>query len=175
MRGQAVNMTSVAIVGGGPNGVTLANLLGVYGIATVVIEKSREIMDFPRAVGVDDEALRLFQSAGVVDALLRDVIQNVPLRMFRADGACFADIRPSVREFGWWRRNIFMQQLAEHVLREGLARHPHVELRLGEEVVGLTQDDEGVTLQMRNDAGETTVLQADYCVAADGGRSARAL
>ena len=40
MRGQAVNMTSVAIVGGGPNGVTLANLLGVYGIATVVIEKS---------------------------------------------------------------------------------------------------------------------------------------
>lgn len=172
MRGQAVNMTSVAIVGGGPNGVTLANLLGVYGIATVVIEKSREIMDFPRAVGVDDEALRLFQSAGVVDALLRDVIQNVPLRMFRADGACFADIRPSVREFGWWRRNIFMQQLAEHVLREGLARHPHVELRLGEEVVGLTQDDEGVTLQMCNDAGETTVLQADYCVAADGGRSA---
>ena len=35
---------SVAIVGGGPNGVALANLLGVYGIRTVVIERERQIL-----------------------------------------------------------------------------------------------------------------------------------
>lgn len=163
--------TSVAIVGGGPNGIAAANLLGAYGIDTVVIERERQILEYPRAVGMDDEALRLFQAAGLAEPLLRDMIQNVPLRMFRADGKCFAHIRPATREFGWWRRNIFMQQLAEKTLREGLARYPHVSLRLGEEVVALAQDDHSVTLQVRDGGGATYALAADYCIAADGGRS----
>lgn len=162
---------SVVIVGAGPNGVAMANMLGLYGIATVVIEKTPQIVEFPRAVGIDDEALRLFQTAGLADELCRDIIQNVPLRMFKANGRCFADIRPSGREFGWWRRNIFMQQLAEKTLRAGLARYPHVSLRLSEEVVDLQQDDTGVTLRVRRVDGETYALEADYVVAADGGRS----
>lgn len=171
MRGAPVRKTSVAIVGAGPNGATLANLLGLYGIETVVIEKSTEILEFPRAVGMDDEALRLFQTAGLADELLKDMIQNVPLRLFKANGRCFANIRPSVREFGWWRRNIFMQQLAERTLRQGLQRYDHVDLRLGEEVVGVSQDDDGVTLQVQTAEGERYLQQADYVVAADGGRS----
>ncbi|MEO8296981.1 MAG: bifunctional 3-(3-hydroxy-phenyl)propionate/3-hydroxycinnamic acid hydroxylase [Burkholderiales bacterium] len=163
--------TSVAIVGGGPNGIALANLLGAYGVRTVVIEREREILEYPRAVGMDDEALRLFQTVGLADALVQEMIPNVPLRMFRADGHCFADIRAATREFGWWRRNIFMQQIAEKTLRQGLARYSHVTLRLGEEVTGLEQDDSGVTLQVRDAAGQTQSLRCDYCVAADGGRS----
>lgn len=166
-----VGHASVVIVGGGPNGIAMAHLLGVYGVRTVVVEREREILEYPRAVGMDDEALRLFQAAGQADALIEDMIPNVPLRMFRADGHCFADIRASTREFGWWRRNIFMQQIAEKTLRQGLVRHPHVELRLGEEVTGLTQDDTGVTLQVKKASGQVESLRCDYCVAADGGRS----
>ena len=164
-------LASVAIVGGGPNGIALANLLGAYGVRTVVVEREREILEYPRAVGMDDEALRLFQTVALAEPLLENMIPNVPLRMFRADGRCFADIRASTREFGWWRRNIFMQQIAEKTLRQGLARYPNVELRLGEEVTGLAQDDAGVTLQVRDAAGQPTTLRCDYCVAADGGRS----
>jgi 3-(3-hydroxy-phenyl)propionate hydroxylase len=166
-----VRRTSVAIVGGGPNGMATANLLGAYGIDTVVIERERQILEYPRAVGMDDEALRMFQTVGLAEPLLRDMIQNVPMRMFRADGKCFAHIRPATREFGWWRRNIFMQQLAEKTLRQGLTRYPNVELRLGEEVTALDQDDAHVTLQVRDADGGTCAIQADYCVAADGGRS----
>ncbi|HEM7875545.1 bifunctional 3-(3-hydroxy-phenyl)propionate/3-hydroxycinnamic acid hydroxylase [Burkholderia contaminans] len=171
MKANNLNRTSVAIVGAGPNGVAMANLLGLYGVATVIIEKAADVVDFPRAVGIDDEALRMFQTAGLADELSRDIIQNVPLRMFKANGECFADIRPSNREFGWWRRNIFMQQLAEHTLRAGLARYPHVSLRTGEEVVGVEQDDRCVTLQVRGADGRQYALDADYVVAADGGRS----
>ncbi|MCE4536417.1 bifunctional 3-(3-hydroxy-phenyl)propionate/3-hydroxycinnamic acid hydroxylase [Pelomonas sp. P7] len=163
---------SVAIVGGGPNGIALANLLGAYGVRTVVIEREREILEYPRAVGMDDEALRLLQTVQLAEPLLQDMISNVPLRMFRADGRCFADIRASTREFGWWRRNIFMQQLAERTLRQGLRRYPHVELRLGEEVTGCVQDGNGVTLQVRDARGQGYALRCDYAVAADGGRSA---
>jgi 3-(3-hydroxy-phenyl)propionate hydroxylase len=164
--------SSVIIVGGGPNGITAANLLGAYGIDTLVIERESQILEYPRAVGMDDEALRLFQTIGLAEPLLRDMIQNVPMRMFRADGKCFAHIRPATREFGWWRRNIFMQQLAEKTLRQGLARYPNVELRLGEEVVGLSQDDGGVELLVRDAQGSNYTVRADYCIAADGGRSA---
>lgn len=168
---QPTQRTSVAIVGGGPNGVALANLLGVYGIDTVVIEREPQILEYPRAVGMDDEALRLFQTAELAEPLLREMIPNVPLRLFRADGRCYADIRASTREFGWWRRNIFMQQMAEKTLRQGLARYPHVTLRLGEEVTAVTQDAQGVSLQVRQADGQTGTLHCDYCVAADGGRS----
>ncbi|AOJ77368.1 MULTISPECIES: bifunctional 3-(3-hydroxy-phenyl)propionate/3-hydroxycinnamic acid hydroxylase [Burkholderia cepacia complex] len=171
MKADNRNRTSVAIVGAGPNGAALANLLGLYGVDTVVVERAPQIVDFPRAVGIDDEALRLFQTAGVADELSRDIIQNVPLRMFNARGECFADVRPSVREFGWWRRNIFMQHLAERTLRDALARYPHVSLRTGEEVVGLEQDDAHVTLRVQGADGQHYALDADYVVAADGGRS----
>lgn len=171
MNGSTASRIPVAIVGGGPNGVALANLLGAYGVQTVVIEREREILEYPRAVGMDDEALRLFQTVGLAEPLLADMIPNVPLRMFRADGQCFADIRASTREFGWWRRNIFMQQIAEKTLRQGLQRYPGVELRLGEEATALTQDDGGVTLQVRDASGQPYTLRCDYCVAADGGRS----
>ncbi|WP_176051479.1 bifunctional 3-(3-hydroxy-phenyl)propionate/3-hydroxycinnamic acid hydroxylase [Burkholderia sp. BCC1644] len=171
MKANNPERTSVAIVGAGPNGVAMANLLGLYGVATTIIEKAPQIVEFPRAVGIDDEALRMFQTAGLADELSRDIIQNVPLRMYKANGECFADIRPSMREFGWWRRNIFMQQLAERTLRDGLARYPHVSLRTSEEVVGVEQDDERVTLQVRRADGQCYLLEADYVVAADGGRS----
>lgn len=171
MKANNPERTSVAIVGAGPNGVAMANLLGLYGIATVIVEKAADVVEFPRAVGIDDEALRMFQTAGLADELSRDIIQNVPLRMFKANGECFADIRPSIREFGWWRRNIFMQQLAERTLRAGLARYPHVSLRTSQEVVDVEQDDGGVTLQVRRADGRQYALQADYVVAADGGRS----
>ncbi|MEP7099663.1 MAG: bifunctional 3-(3-hydroxy-phenyl)propionate/3-hydroxycinnamic acid hydroxylase [Burkholderiales bacterium] len=171
MKAQRSRRTSVVIAGGGPNGITVANLLGAYGIDTIVIEREKQILEYPRAVGMDDEALRMFQTVGLADSLLQDMIQNVPMRMYRADGKCFADIRPATREFGWWRRNIFMQQLAEKTLRDGLARYPNVDLRLGEEVVAVSQDARAVTLQVRDASGEAYTIEADYCVAADGGRS----
>ncbi|MGN6232525.1 MAG: bifunctional 3-(3-hydroxy-phenyl)propionate/3-hydroxycinnamic acid hydroxylase [Trinickia sp.] len=163
--------TSVAIVGAGPVGCTVANLLGVYGIDAILIDRSEDILPYPRAVGMDDEALRVFQTAGVADALLDDIIQNVSLRMFTAKGGLFADIRPGTREFGWYRRNIFMQQLAEATLREHLAHFPHVRMRLGTEVISLRQGARNATLTVTDRDGIVREIEAQYCVAADGGRS----
>ena len=106
------------IVGAGPVGVTVANYLGLYGVETLLIDRSTDIVDYPRAVGMDDESLRSFQGIGLADEMLADMIQNMPLKMFAADGRCLADIRPATKEFGWPRRNIFMQQLAEQTLRK---------------------------------------------------------
>lgn len=161
----------VLVVGAGPVGVTLANLLGTYGVRALVVDRSAEILDFPRAVGLDDEAMRTFQAAGVAQALLKDMIQNVPMRMYSARKECFAEILPSTREFGWCRRNLFSQPLGERALRAGLQRFPHVGLELGTELVALAQDAQGVDATLREATGAERRVRADWLVAADGGRS----
>jgi 3-(3-hydroxy-phenyl)propionate hydroxylase len=161
----------VLIVGAGPVGVTLANLLGTYGVRTLAIDRNPQVLDFPRAVGLDDEALRTFQAAGLAEDMLRDMIQNVPMRMYTADKRCVAEILPSTREFGWFRRNLFSQPLGEVTLRRGLQRYPHVELRTGVELTGLAQDEDGVTATLRDADGVVTEVRAQYLIGCDGGRS----
>jgi 3-(3-hydroxy-phenyl)propionate hydroxylase len=163
--------TQVAIVGAGPTGATIANYLGMYGVDAVLLDRGTDIIDYPRAVGMDDECLRSFQAIGLADDLLPDVIQDVPLRFFDARGRCFADVRPATREFGWPRRNIFLQQLCERVLRAGIERYPSVRVLLGHEVVGLDQDESGAGLGVLAPDGGTMRVRAGYVVGADGGRS----
>lgn len=161
----------VLVVGAGPVGVTLANLLGSYGVATRVLERNADVLDYPRAVGLDDEAMRTFQSAGLADEMLRDMIQNVPMRMYTRTKRCFAEILPATREFGWYRRNLFSQPLGERTLRAGLRRFPHVALELGTELLALDQDAHGVTARVRGADGAEREIRAQYLLAADGGRS----
>jgi 3-(3-hydroxy-phenyl)propionate hydroxylase len=163
--------TRVAIVGAGPCGVTIANYLGMYGVDTILIERSDAICDYPRAVGMDDEALRSFQGVGLAEPLLANMIEDVPLRFFTAKGKCFAELRPATREFGWPRRSMFMQPMAEATLRDGLKRFPHVTAMFGAEVTGLEQDNSGVRLTVQVPGGETISVHADFVVGSDGGRS----
>ena len=163
--------TQVVIVGGGPNGVTAAHYMGLYGIPCVVLELAEGILPYPRAVGMDDEALRVLQGVDIAERAVRDMICDVPLRYYNARGVCFAEVKPTVAQYGWPMRNIFMQQLLEETLREALPRHPQVQLRQGHEMLALSQDEQGVTLQVRGSDGEIYELQADYLIGADGGRS----
>ncbi|MFZ3183835.1 MAG: FAD-dependent monooxygenase, partial [Pseudomonas sp.] len=55
----------VLIVGAGPVGMTLANLLGRYGVSALVIDKAAAILTHPRAIALDNEALRILQLAGL--------------------------------------------------------------------------------------------------------------
>ncbi|WP_288501747.1 FAD-dependent monooxygenase, partial [uncultured Pseudomonas sp.] len=163
--------TQVIIVGGGPNGITMAHYLGRHGIDCVVLELAEGILPYPRAVGMDDEALRVLQGIGVADIAVRDMICDVPLRYYNARGVCFAEVKPTAAEYGWPMRNIFMQQLLERTLRDELARYPTVELRQGHEMLTLRQDDEGVTVEVKGSDGNPYSMQVEYLVGADGGRS----
>nr|BFE97884.1 hypothetical protein GCM10020185_84200 [Pseudomonas brassicacearum subsp. brassicacearum] len=81
--------TQVVIVGGGPNGITAAHYMGLYGIDCIVLELADGVLPYPRAVGMDDEALRVLQGIGIAELAARDMICNVPLRYYNARGVCF--------------------------------------------------------------------------------------
>jgi 3-(3-hydroxy-phenyl)propionate hydroxylase len=163
--------TDVLVVGAGPCGLTLANLLGTYGVRTLVLEREVAPYDFPRAVGIDDESLRTCQTFGLVHDVLADVIENTPIRYYNSTGHCFAHVKPSAKPFGWARRNLFLQPRFEATLRRGVGRFGHVEARTGEELVGFDQDANGVTAVVKGADGDDTTVRARYLVGADGGRS----
>jgi 3-(3-hydroxy-phenyl)propionate hydroxylase len=122
-------------------------------------------------VGIDDESLRTYQSVGVVHRLLEDIVQNTPIRYYTSWGRLMAHVAPSVRPFGWPRRNNFLQPLFEAALRDKVAESDSVELWLGASLTGYEQDADGVTADITDSAGEAVRLRARYLVGTDGGRS----
>lgn len=163
--------TDVLVVGAGPCGITMANLLGVYGIDAMVIDRETSIIDFPRAVGIDDESLRTCQAAGAVNEVLRDCVQNTPIRYHTSWGRCFAHVKPSAQPFGWPRRNLFLQPMFEATMREAVKRFERIDVRLGHELQSFVQDASGITAQVTGPEGTALTVRARYLVGTDGGRS----
>ncbi|KWR87807.1 bifunctional 3-(3-hydroxy-phenyl)propionate/3-hydroxycinnamic acid hydroxylase [Cupriavidus sp. IDO] len=163
--------TDVAIIGAGPVGLMIANILGLQGVRVTLVEKLEQIIDYPRAIGLDDEALRVFQAVGLADALLPHTTPDHWMRFVTKDGHCFASIEPRTDEFGWPRRNAFIQPLADRVLFEGLSRFEHAQVLFGHAVEAFTQDADGVSINVRNADGECRTIRAAYMVGADGGNS----
>ncbi len=161
----------VAIIGAGPTGLTLANLLGLAGIRTVLIERNTATVSEPRAVSIDDESLRTMQAAGLVDEVLADVMLDYGSHYFDAHGRCFAKVEPNVRDYGYPRRNAFHQPRLEATLRSGLERFEHVTVLFAHEVLHFSQTPDAVTLMVKRASNETIELTADWLVACDGGRS----
>lgn len=157
----------VLIIGAGPVGLMLANLLGQQGVNALLVEKSETLIDYPRAVGIDDEALRAMQTAGLVDEVLPHTIPDQKIYMVNGDRQILSEVNPTTREFGWPRRNGFVQPLVDRVLLDGLKRFPSTAVRFSTEVVDLLEDGEGVVAT--TERGEK--LRARYVVAAEGGAS----
>ncbi len=163
-------VVDVAVCGAGPTGLMIANLLGMYGLRVQVLEAGAELIDFPRGVGMDDETMRTFQAVGLVDQVLPHTVPHQRLVFVDRKRRTLAEIAPPADEFGWPRRNGFVQPLADRVLLDGLDRFPEVGVAWSSRVESFTQDDQGVRLQVLGPDGARTV-HARYLVGADGGRS----
>ena len=161
----------VIVVGAGPTGLIAANLLGMDGVATLVIERNATTVEEPRAVSIDDEALRTIQAAGLIDDVIDDMMLDYGSHYFTADGRCFAKVEPDTREYGYPRRNAFRQPKLEAALRVGLNRFKQVEVLFGHTLEHFEQDDDMVRLSIAGPHGTKLEYTCDYLAACDGGRS----
>ncbi|MCV7261038.1 bifunctional 3-(3-hydroxy-phenyl)propionate/3-hydroxycinnamic acid hydroxylase [Mycobacterium shimoidei] len=160
---------AVVVVGAGPVGLTLANILGLQGVRTIVVEERSSLIDYPRGVGLDDEALRTFQAIGLVDAILPHTVPNQILRFVDAKRRLLAEMAPADARFGWPKRNGFVQPLVDAELLRGLDRFEHVEVWWERPMTSCTQTPDAVTVELGG--AEPAGVQARYVVGCDGGRS----
>ncbi len=163
----------VAIVGCGPVGALAANLAAAAGLSVLVIDSALSPHPLPRAVHLDHEMMRLFQSAGLADAIAPTMRETQGHLHLGADHGAIRYMGTAGRPkpFGWANDYFFYQPELEALLRDGIARFDTITTAFGTALVDFVQDDRGVTLQMRDGDGVESTARARWVIACDGARS----
>jgi 3-(3-hydroxy-phenyl)propionate hydroxylase len=163
----------VAIIGYGPVGATLANLLGLCGLSAVVLEREQSVYHLPRAVSLDGEGMRLFQTLGLAEDLLPHVNVSRNIRHVNADGQLLLLIsRGGIGPEGWNHAYRFYQPELEAVLRKGVSRYSSIDVRLRCEAFALDERSDRVRIRYEDLAsGKLDEVSARYVVGCDGARS----
>lgn len=164
----------VAIVGFGPAGATLANLLGLKGLSVLVIEREAAIYPLPRAIHFDGECMRVFQTLGITEELASQVRISRGMKFVDADGRELIDwSRPQQPgPHGWYPSYRFHQPVLEALLRRKLADYPDVDVRLRHDLFAIDSEADHVCLHFEDMSnGKLRSACARYVVGCDGARS----
>jgi 3-(3-hydroxy-phenyl)propionate hydroxylase len=164
----------VAIVGYGPVGAALANLLGVAGLSVVIIEKFTDSYTLPRATHLDGEAMRALQAMGLAEELAPKLGIHPRMQFVNGEGRHLLDwARPTqVGPSGWRESNRFHQPQLEEILRRGVGRFPQHVVLAGCEFKGLREEGDQVVASYTKTAdGTAGEVRARYLVGCDGANS----
>ncbi|HEY9415425.1 MAG TPA: FAD-dependent monooxygenase [Pseudonocardia sp.] len=189
-------MIDVIVAGGGPTGLMLAAELRLWGVRVVVLERDPEPTAVVRSLGLHVRSIEVMAQRGLLERFLEHGTQH-------RVGGFFAGLGTSWPE-GLDTAHSYVLGIPQPVTVRLLTEHAEalgVEILRGREVVGLGQDEDGVTVELtersasgtsigteRSASGTSigtersasgtgigtfgTSLRARYLVGCDGGRSA---
>ena len=162
----------VLICGLGPVGQLLALLLGRAGVSVLAVDQASELFDLPRAAVVDDEVLRIFQTAGVEREILADCQAQEEVSFVTAAGGVRTLLRPVEGSQGHPPLVSIHQPSLERSLIAALAEQESVRTEWGRRLVRFGQEADGVSALIDSPPGgpEETV-RARWLVGCDGGGS----
>jgi 2-polyprenyl-6-methoxyphenol hydroxylase-like FAD-dependent oxidoreductase len=155
-------MIDVIVAGGGPTGVMLASELRLHGVHALVLEKEAAPTGHARALGLHVRSIEVMDQRGLLERFLA-LGQQYPV------GGFFAGIsKPTPDRLDTAHPYVLgiPQTTVERLLTEH-ATELGVEIRRGCELVGLSQDDHGVTVEL----ADGMQLRSRHLVGCDGGRS----
>ena len=160
----------VLVVGYGPVGATIVNLLGRYGVSTLVVDRDEEIFMAPRAIALDNEALRILQLAGLEDGDFEKVA--IPyVRMLSPQLGEFGRINTLGQIDGHPKLVTFYQPELEAALRRRASEYGGVHTALGVALTGFVENADGVVATLDVGDGRACAVRAKYLVGADGASS----
>lgn len=160
----------VLVVGYGPVGAALTGLLGGYGTRTLVVDRAPEMFMAPRAIALDNEALRILQTVGLAESAFAKVA--IPfVKMHSPRLGQFAQINTAGVIDGHPKLVTFHQPELERALRAHAERQASVTARTGVEMLACVEEGDGVRVTLRSASGETSDVRARYVVGADGASS----
>jgi 2-polyprenyl-6-methoxyphenol hydroxylase-like FAD-dependent oxidoreductase len=155
-------MIDVIIAGGGPTGLMVASELRLHGVRVVVLERDAEPTKVVRALGLHARSIEVMDQRGLLDRFLPLGTQYPVLGFFAGIQTASPARIDSAHAYV-----LGMPQPVIDRLLEERATELGAEIRRGQELVGLSQDDHGVTA----DLADGSQLRARYLIGCDGGRS----
>jgi 2-polyprenyl-6-methoxyphenol hydroxylase-like FAD-dependent oxidoreductase len=172
----------VAIIGYGPTGQMIALLLGEKGYRVAVFERWPTLYPQPRAVHYDHEIARVFQAAGIGEALTSVVESGGVYEWRNARGETLLSFDWSEQSIsGWPSSTMFSQPQLEAILDDRVKTLPSVTVYQGWAAEHVEQTQDAVQLQIRKQVVSTSgeLLPAEdglsvrsrYVIGADGANS----
>jgi 3-(3-hydroxy-phenyl)propionate hydroxylase len=164
----------VAIVGLGPIGVTLAMLLALDGHDVIGLDAAADVFDRPRAIGLDHEAMRIFQNLGVAERMAPFIETYRPSEYRAADGSILRRLLPAPEPFplSWPSYVPIIQPELERLLRQRARDFYNLEVHLSSEVVAVSNLGGIPALDVKvAGAGPLQSLRSRYVVGCDGAGS----
>lgn len=180
---------SVLVAGGGPVGLTLARDLAMRGVDCLLVERNATTTRHPKMDNTNVRSMELFSLAGLEPRLRAVAVPEDHqfdvawvTRMTGHELVRFAYPSPAADRDNYRARNDGSQPYSppmrvsqaeiEPVLKHALEEEPLAEVRFGTAVVDFTQDDEGITVVLRDQAsGQTEQVRCAYLAGCDGGGS----
>ena len=155
-------MIDVIVAGGGPTGLMLASELRLHGVHVLVLEKDAEPTKVVRSLGLHARSIEVMDQRGLLERFLAFGQQYPVGGFFAGIGKPAPDRLDTAHPYVLGIPQTTTDRLlAEHATELG------TEIRRGCELVGLSQDEDGVTVEL----ADGTQLRSRYLVGCDGGRS----
>ena len=164
----------VVIVGFGPTGGTLANLLALHGFSILVLEKEKSFYPLPRAVHFDDEVMRVFETIGITNTFLKHTIINKGTKFVDKKNRVILDWpRPrEITENGWYPSYRFNQPDLERELRKKLKSYKKVEIKQSSNVKKITNKKDAVDIIFEDiNSKKIFNIKSKYLIGCDGANS----
>ncbi|WP_175999441.1 FAD-dependent oxidoreductase [Burkholderia stabilis] len=161
----------VAIVGGGPVGLAVALGLANHGIRSVLIEADDSVCHGSRAICISRRSLEIIERLGALDDFLRVGLPWTGGRSFyRHDEVLHFTMPQNENQKLPPMVNLAQYHIEQFLLDAALRRPELIEIRWQSKVAHVTQQPDGVRLDIDTPLGGYA-LDADWVVACDGGRS----
>ena len=164
----------VVIVGLGPTGGTIANLIALGGFSVLILEREKSFYPLPRAVHFDDEVMRVFQTIGITNDFLKYTIINKGTKFVNSIGKVILDWpRPrKVTENGWYPSYRFNQPDLERQLRKKLKEYKKVQIKQNTEVKKIHNNKDYAKIFFKNIIDKKTYeIKTKYIIGCDGANS----
>ena len=160
----------VVIAGGGPAGMVAALRLAQFGVPSVVLNAELQVSQGSRAIVFTRRTMEILQQVGVAARISEN---GLPWRFgnsYYRGQHVFRMEAPHDPDDRFFPMTNIQQQYLEEYLLDACADEPLIDFRWGNKLLGISQDQAVARLEVDTPGGAYT-LEAEWLVAADGGRS----